>query len=464
MACRAPATLVEAHSEAEVIATFARARAAGLRVGLRGSGASYGDAALSDGQIILDCTRMRRILEWDPERGILRAEAGATIEDLWRTTVADGFWPPVVSGTMVPTLGGALAMNIHGKNCWRAGPIGDHVVRLRAVFPDGSVRVLEPDKERDLFEAVIGSFGTLACITEVTLRMKRIGSGMVEVTAAYARDLDALFRCFEENLESAEYLVGWIDAFGRGPGIGRGIAHWARHLEASEVPKAAQSLSPSAQELPGRLFGLIPKRWMWRLLKPFSNRLGMRLLNFAKLTLSRIMDRPRTYRQSLGAFNFLLDYVPNWKWVYRPAGFIQHQSFIPAATARAAFTRILELGHEHGWPAYLAVLKRHRPDRFLLSHGLDGYSLALDFPVPRRDRERLLRLTAAIDSVVIEAGGRFYAAKDATLAAESFGRSLPPEARARFLDLKARLDPEELLQTDLYRRLFHGAPLNRGLR
>ena len=47
---------------------------------------------------------------------MIEAEPGLTIEGLWRRTIQDGYWPAVVPGTMLPTLGGCLAMNIHGKN------------------------------------------------------------------------------------------------------------------------------------------------------------------------------------------------------------------------------------------------------------------------------------------------------------------------------------------------------------
>ena len=65
-------------------------------------------------------------------RASSRPEPGLTIEGLWRRTIQDGYWPAVVPGTMHPTLGGCLSMNVHGKNNYRAGPFGDHVVELRS--------------------------------------------------------------------------------------------------------------------------------------------------------------------------------------------------------------------------------------------------------------------------------------------------------------------------------------------
>ena len=109
-------------------AAFEAARQSDRSVGLRGAGRSYGDASLNAENVTLDLTRMRRILAWNPDTGIISVEPGVTIQQLWQYTIEDGWWPNVVSGTMFPTLGGAAAMNIHGKNNWKAGPIGDHIL------------------------------------------------------------------------------------------------------------------------------------------------------------------------------------------------------------------------------------------------------------------------------------------------------------------------------------------------
>ena len=80
------------------VLTLAAAR--GLGVGLRGAGCSYGDASLNAEGVSLDLSRMNRILEWDPATGVIRAEPGVTIRQLWQYVLEDGWWPPVVTGTM----------------------------------------------------------------------------------------------------------------------------------------------------------------------------------------------------------------------------------------------------------------------------------------------------------------------------------------------------------------------------
>jgi decaprenylphospho-beta-D-ribofuranose 2-oxidase len=86
---------------------------------------------------------------------------------------------------------------------------------------------------------------------------------------------------------------------------------------------------------------------------------------------------------------------------------------------------------------------------------VDGYSLALDYHALPENQDRLsAMLSAFTHDLVLPAGGRFYPAKDNTLDHESFVRSISPEAMTRYLALKRRLDPDEVLQSDLYRRVF----------
>ncbi|MCS6776768.1 MAG: FAD-binding oxidoreductase, partial [Chthonomonadaceae bacterium] len=379
---------------AGIRAVFDIARQHGLTVGLRGGGRSYGDAALNAEQICLDLTRMNRILEWDPETGVICVEPGVTLRQLWQYVIGDGWWPPVVSGTMFVTMGGAAGMNFHGKNNWKMGPIGEHVREFDLLLPSGTVLTCSPDQNADLFYAAIGGLGMLGCFTRLTLQMKRVYSGYLEVRAFAGRNLTEILQAFEDRLSSADYLVAWIDCFARGTHLGRGQIHEARYLQEDEDPAPAQSLRVECQELPDTLFGLIPKSVMWRLMKPFVHNPGMRLINGAKYLAGATLGHHRTYWQSHAGFAFLLDYVPDWKWVYKPGGLIQFQSFVPAERAEQCFATQLALCQQRGIVPYLGVLKRHRRDRFLLSHAVDGYSLALDFPVTRRNRERLWQLTA----------------------------------------------------------------------
>ena len=434
---------------------FALARERGVTVGLRGAGRSYGDASTNAENITLDLTRMNRILEWNPVDGVIKVEPGVTIQRLWQYTIEDGWWPYVVPGTMFPTIGGAAAMNIHGKNNFAAGPLGDHIREFDLLLPTGEVKTCSREQNSDLFHAAIGGFGMLGCFLSLTLELKRVHSGLLRVEPTSTSSLREMFDVFEERLPEADYLVGWIDCFARGSALGRGLIHQANYLAPGEDPNPAQTLRVENQELPDTFFfGLMPKSVMWRFMRPLLNDFLWRLVCAARYHAGRLLGNHHVHTQSHAGFAFLLDYVPNWKRAYLPGGLIQYQSFIPKERALEVFTRQIELQQRAGLPSYLGVFKRHRPDPFLMTHAVDGYSLALDFNVTKHNRQRLWALAAEMDKLVVEAGGRFYFAKDSTLSQASVGPYLEEERVRMFMALKRECDPESLLQTDLYRRIF----------
>ena len=135
----------------------------------------------------------------------------------------------------------------------------------------------------------------------------------------------------------------------------------------------------------------------------------------------------KVHPQPHAQFNFLLDFVPNWQFIYKPTGLIQYQLFVPKDEARRVFRRALEIQQAAGIESWLLVMKRHRRDDFLLSHAIDGYSLAQDFVVTNKNREKLYRMTQAFSDLVTEAGGRFYFAKDSVLEPSAIRKSLGQE-------------------------------------
>jgi FAD/FMN-containing dehydrogenase len=440
----APSYLIKPASVDEIAGVFDQAKRSGLTVTLRGAGRSYNDAAINGGGIVLDLSGLSRVKTWNPETGLVTAEPGLTLEGLWHTVLPDGWWPPVVSGTMATTLGGCLGMNIHGKNNFRMGTFGEHVVEFEAILPTGAEVTCSPAKNGDLFRAIISGMGMLGVITSVTLQMKKIESGLIEVHAWPTRTLEEQLNSLLDGAPQYDYIVGWLDTIT----IGHGQIHAANYVHDDPAPAKMQV---SYQTLPDRLFGVMPKRLLHYFMTPFMNNFGAWGINTAKYITSL---RRNTFRQSHAAFHFLLDYVPNWELSYGRGGLIQYQSFLPKETALQTWTRMLDTAKARRLPSYLGVTKRHRPDDFLLSHAVDGFSLAMDFKVTERNRAKLSEMLQEFDQMVIEAGGRFYFAKNSETTPETALAFLGEETVARFKALKKRTDPHNLLESDLYRRVF----------
>jgi len=291
----------------------------------------------------------------------------------------------------------------------------------------------------------------LGIFTSVTMQMKRIHSGLLTVDAYPVPNLHGQLSALLDGAPHNDYIVGWMDGLAKGKSLGRGQIHAAHYLHEGEDPNPRETMKIKNQILPPYIFGVFPKALLHYFMSPFMNNFGTWGVNTAKYIAS---IRKHTFRQSHAAFHFLLDYVPNWELSYGRSGLIQYQSFVPKETAEAAWTEIIKLSHKNRLPTYLGVTKRHRPDKFLLTHAVDGFSLAMDFKVTNGNRTRLSSMLQDFDKIVLQAGGRFYFAKNSETSNETAQAFYGEKTVAEFRKLKKRCDPNGLLESDLYRRLF----------
>src|SRR5579875_4162783 len=151
-----PADLRHLHWQSDFPKAIEGAHNGALPVGM---GRSYGDVCLLKDGTLLETTGMDRLLAFDPETGLLTAEAGITLAQILDFAVPRGFFLPVTPGTKYVTLGGAIANDIHGKNHHLAGTFGCHITQFELVRSDGSRLHCSPTENPDFFSATIGGMG-----------------------------------------------------------------------------------------------------------------------------------------------------------------------------------------------------------------------------------------------------------------------------------------------------------------
>lgn len=447
MTARSACAIYHPRDSAELMEALSEARAHGLSVIAHGAGHSYTDAALNTDGAVIDMTAMRRVLAWDPEQGIMQVEPGVRLRDVIRIALPDGWWPPVTPSTAEATIGGCVAMNITGRNAWKCGSFGEHVLSLRVLLVSGEELDISPADAADLFNAFVGSAGLLGIITSITLQLQRMSSGYVDIEMRPVTKLSEVFTIFQ-NERSADLLEALVDGFASGHHLGRGVVTCMTYSDVSDRASLRVPVSRVPDHVTVRL-----ARYAGALGRP-AVRSGVRVANRVTYEWSRRCNRGKPRRGPLfeSAF-FPLAALAGYQAIL-PHGIESLQAFVPRPHAEAAFTEILRRSHALGFAPLWSVIKEHRPDPFLLSYQLDGFSLETYYQILPQKLPMLQKMLRELMDLVIAAGGRFYLAKDGLLTSALYRASMGDAAVDAFLKLKRRYDPESLLQSDLFQRVF----------
>jgi FAD/FMN-containing dehydrogenase len=405
----------------------------------RGSGRSYGDAALAaEGGTVVLTERLNRFLSFDERAGLLKAEAGTTLAEVLETFLPRGWFPSVVPGTKFVSLGGCVAADVHGKNQHQAGTFGAHTTELTLKLADGSLVRCSPHEDSELFRATVGGMGLTGFVADVSFRLARVETAYMLVRHQPSRDLEESLGLLGDRAFDDEYTVSWIDCLSEGARLGRGVLMRGNHARPNEVKNSGDPLR------------LAPRL---RLSVPFDlpawalNRSTARAFN--SLYFRRQASKTSHFIADIESFFFPLDSVGGWNRAYGRRGLVQYQCVLPEAEAGVGLRLMLEALNASRLPCGLAVLKRFGAGGAgLLSFPMPGYTLSLDFPVRGQSLFDLLR---RFDEIVGTRGGRVYLAKDACLDPETFRAMYArfPEWRR----VKERVDPGGRFRSALSERL-----------
>ncbi|MGC8798763.1 FAD-binding oxidoreductase [Chloroflexus sp.] len=161
----------------EVAALMRIAAAHGLSVVARGAGSGLaGGSVPTAGSLMIGLNRMEQLVI-DREQQVAHVGAGVITAELQRAAERVGlFYPPDPSSQTASTIGGNIACNAGGPRCLKYGVTADYVLGVTAVLADGTIvhygdGLSGQGESNGLAQLLVGSEGTLAVITEATLRL-----------------------------------------------------------------------------------------------------------------------------------------------------------------------------------------------------------------------------------------------------------------------------------------------------
>jgi D-lactate dehydrogenase len=237
----APDAVVFATDHAQVAAVVGLCYAHAIPVTARGRGTGTcgGSVPLRAG-VVLSLERMTRIVKIDPANRVIVAEPGVTNQAVQDAAGAVGFfWPPDPTSAAFCTVGGNLAHNAAGPRAVKYGTTRENVLGLRAVTGTGAeihtgVYTTKGVVGYDLTRLIIGSEGTLAIVTEATLKLTPLPQARRTLQATYASMTDgaaAVARIMAQPVTPC--ALEFIDA---------AAIEMIRHYSPAALPQAAGAL------------------------------------------------------------------------------------------------------------------------------------------------------------------------------------------------------------------------------
>jgi D-lactate dehydrogenase len=187
-----PDAVVFPVAHAQVVALVAACRAHRTALVARGRGTNTTGATVPiEGGIVASFERMNRVLSIDPGNRAAVVEPGVLNADLQSALKPHGlFWPPDPTSAPYCTIGGNLACNAGGPRAVKYGATRDNVLALRAVTGTGEefrcgAATTKGAAGYDLTRLIVGSEGTLAVITEATLKLMPLPASTRTLRAIY---------------------------------------------------------------------------------------------------------------------------------------------------------------------------------------------------------------------------------------------------------------------------------------
>lgn len=367
----------------------------------RGNGRCYGDASLNEE--VLSTLRLKNIIGFDEKEGVIEVEAGMLLSDMLEFIVPRGWFLPVTPGTKFITVGGAIASNVHGKNHHSEGAFSKHVDEFKIVKEDGSIEVVNEKTNGELFNLTHGGMGLTGVILSAKVRLKKISSAYIDGLNIKAKNLDEVFSLFEEH-KKATYSVAWIDCYQKGNNLGRSILMLGEHAESTDKN---QLKTNNQKKLNIKFF--FPG---WAL-----NKLTIKIFNF--LFYYKQFKKVKKHHPHYESFFYPLDSIHNWNRIYGRKGFVQYQFVLPIKTSYDGLKSILSMISKSKFGSFLAVLKLFGDSDNKISFPMEGYTLALDFPI----KKGLFDFLNELDKEVLKYGGRLYLSKDARMSRDFFKES-----------------------------------------
>lgn len=421
------------------------------KVTVRAGGYSFDSQALNDDVVILlsNFNQIKSFDETNADRPTITVEPAVTWKTILKKSLERGLTCPVVVTSGEVTAGGTLSSNCLSRNSIRYGTQGNWVEHFSLLTVKGEIILCSPTENRDVFYAVIGGYGFLGVVIEITYRLIRVDKQLKMMTRIKKYDnfeeiVAELRRGITDINESEEWDGIYALAFFTGK-TNKGYVFHSKYTTESNLHRLLL--------YSGWNWFLVPVAWMMRFV--WINRVLL------EIVFNYLANESKTYIDNFFGYTFFMDNhriakeIPSRIGIQLPS--IQQTFFIPEHKVLNFLTLIsVSLRDKKLSPTMFDILYIPKDD-FVLSawRSTSGFAVSVAFEdSSRAQNEKTIQELILLSTVCKEMNGHVTFIKDVHCSSTDL-KEMYGDSFEEFLTIKKQLDPNNTLTNRFFDKLFH---------
>jgi decaprenylphospho-beta-D-ribofuranose 2-oxidase len=401
-----------------------------VKIAIRGKGNAYGDAATNDQGSVFLVKRLPKFIELNKNNGICKVSANMSIGEVITFLEATDWSISVAPGSGSISIGGCVASDVHGKNHTSAGSFANVTKKIFLILPNGTKKILTKPKSK-LWKSTFGGMGLTGLITEVELQLEKTKCKRFITqkyfTESFQETIDYLSQL---NEKEKSYLLAWTD-FTNKDKFGRSIIYRSHRCQIRCEPTQMKKL----KTVPSLPMSIV-------------NRTTSRALNLSKFHIEKLLFTRTKQIQSLPEHKVLFpsDLAKKWNRVFGPSGLMEYQFIFPIGREKEAEKILRDLALKIP-PALAAIKIFGIKNENYLSFPSEGFAVGITFPW----KKKYLKRITEVDEKISNLGFKKYLSKDLYTHGAIIHQMYPQ--LKEFLKLKKTIDPQNILESDLLKRI-----------
>ena len=424
----------------EIEEFFQWVKKTGKNVSLRSAGNSYGDNTLNNENIILHHKNYNKILNFDENNGLIEVESGITMLEIIEFTAPKKWMLEVCPAKKDISVSGCLSNNVHGKNCFKKGYFGEYVLEFYLYSYEKGILKCSRKENSDIFFCVISGLGILGIILSVKIKLRKIKSFYLYNTTTKFNNIANIVENLEIAKNFSEFNIASCDTTKFSNLSMPGIIYSSDYTNDNNF-----NLKKITDK---KIINFINNLYLMSKYLPFIDILAN--LFFSLNASGKFINNKKNII-SFFQMNFLLDiYLPKYNFFFKK-GFIEYQAVFDTKNTNIALNELRKVLHKNNTYGLISAVKAYRKssEKFIFALNKNGYCTSFD--IPYENENKMNKIIRELNNVTIKYDGQLYMAKTPCLNSDEFNEMY--KNKNDFLKIKKKLDPKNIIQSDLTKRL-----------